>query len=175
MEPVSEIKGNDQFSTCVVHCTCKEREKFSWKLKISKLWCKLINLCWNKETEVKQCKLSSVLWIKQTCMYNNVNLLPIGTIEPLVLQNDILEQNMFYLHNRAQYVQHIHTREHVFARYTSMYAFHTKLKILKFSPKWLVNWLLANFCQKPVMKQQNHQIWGRTDGRWGNFVDGKDQ
>ena len=61
-------------------------------------------------------------------MYNNVKLLPISTIEPIVLQNDILEQKHTYLHSKTQYVQHIHTREHVFTRYTSMYAIDAKLE-----------------------------------------------
>ena len=61
-------------------------------------------------------------------MYNNVKLLPIGTIEPVASQNDILEISMLYLHNRTWFVQCIHTREHVFTIYTSMFAFNTKLK-----------------------------------------------
>ena len=65
-------------------------------------------------------------------MYNNVKLLPIGTTEPVVPQNDTLGQKHTYLHSKIQYVQCIHTREHVFTRYTSMYAIDTKFKILKF-------------------------------------------
>ena len=61
-----------------------------------------------------------------------------------------------YLHSMTWYVQHIHTREHVFTRYTSMYAIDAKLKIYKFGPEWLFDWILAKFHQKPVMKQQKH-------------------
>ena len=48
-----------------------------------------------KQENRSKCELSSVLQIKQTYVYNNVKLLPIGTIQPVAPQNDILEQNIF--------------------------------------------------------------------------------
>ena len=45
-----------------------------------------------------------------------------------------------------------------------------QLKFYKFLPKWLFNWILVKFHQKPVLKQQKHQIYERTDRRWGNFI-----
>ena len=73
---------------------CKAGEKSSWKFKISELQCKLIDLHWNKKTRNKKTEVKK-LQIKQMWL-NTVKLLPIGTIEPVVPQNDILEQNMFY-------------------------------------------------------------------------------
>ena len=61
-------------------------------------------------------------------VYHNVKTLPIGTIEPVVPQNDTLEQKHTYLHSKTWYVQHVFTRY----RSTSMYAIDAKLKILKF-------------------------------------------
>ena len=53
-----------------------------------------------------------------------------------------------------------------------MYAFDTKLKILKFWPKQLFYWLLVKFYQKPVMKQKNTKFEGE---QMEDFTDGKDQ
>ena len=44
------------------------------------------------------------------------------TIEPIVPQNDILEEKCTYFHSKPWYVQHIHTREDAFTGYASIYA-----------------------------------------------------
>ena len=51
------------------------------------------------------------------------------TIEFIVQYFLVLEQKHTYLHSIEWYVQHTHTRGHVFTRYTSMCLIDAKLKI----------------------------------------------
>ena len=76
-------------------------------------------------------------------------------IQHIMLKEGNFAQNIFIYNFRIWYVPPIHTKEHVFTRYTSMYTVTATIKILEILTKMLVffDWILAKFHHKQVMKQ----------------------
>ena len=74
---------------------------------------------------------------KHTCT-TILNYHILCTIGFIAQEFPVLEQKHTYLHSRRQYVQHTHTRIHIFTRYNSMYAIYANLKILKILTKMII-------------------------------------
>ena len=58
-----------------------------------------------------------------------------STIQHVMLKEGNFAQNMFICNLRTWYVPHIHTKEHVFTRYTSMHAVTATIKVLEILTK----------------------------------------